>query len=150
MPSPGRPAHTPGAAGVSACCATGHIPSLFLFSSRLGLPKLSRLTLNSYVTQADLKLQILWPYPPKMPRWFARATRQGWVPCTHPLCLWEEKRKHRSLAKAPKPFAFCSGFKWSKAPGQRRQKKVSSQPHATPGGSLTRLQQQELEAIWYV
>lgn len=145
MSSPGRPTHTPGAAGASACCATGHVPSLFLLSSRLGLPKLFRSTLNSYVTQADPKLQILGPYPPKMPRWFARAPRQGWV-----LCLWEQKRKHGSPAKAPKPFAFCSGFKWSKAPGQGRQKKASSQPQATPGGSLARLQQQELEAIWYV
>lgn len=45
-----------GLLGASACCAMDDIPSLFLFSLRLVLPKLSRLALNSYVTQAELKL----------------------------------------------------------------------------------------------
>lgn len=106
MPSPARHTHTPGAAGASACCTTGHIPSLFLLSSRLGLPKLFRLTLNSYVTQADPKSEILGPYPPKMPRWFAHAPRHGWV-----LCLWEQKKK--STEARPRllnllPFALAS------------------------------------------
>lgn len=56
-----------------------------------------------------------------------------------PLCLWEQNiwvkaKKAQKLPMAPKPLAFCSSFRWPKAPGQGRQKKAISRPAGRPAG----------------